>query len=91
MNYLIAIIPVLVFLLVLKTMDSFKLVRFRHVAASLAAGFVAALAAFLLTRQLMPATGPPFVHYSRYVAPVLEEVSSSHVQRSSGLLLSNEL
>lgn len=73
MNYLIAIIPVLVFLLVLKAMDSFKLVRFRHVAASLAAGFAAAVAAFFITPQLMPALGISFVSYSRYVAPILEE------------------
>jgi RsiW-degrading membrane proteinase PrsW (M82 family) len=77
LNYVIATIPVLVFLLVLKAMDSFKLVRFRHVAASLAAGFVAALAAALLTRQLMPATGLQIVQYSRYVAPVLEEALKS--------------
>ncbi len=73
MNYLIAIIPVLVFLLVLKAMDSFKLVRFRHVAASLAAGFAAAIAAFFVTRALMPALGISFSSYSRYVAPVVEE------------------
>jgi len=73
LNYLIAIIPVLVFLLVLKAMDSFKLVRFRHVAASLAAGFAAAVAAFFITRQLMPALGISFTSYSRYVAPLVEE------------------
>ena len=73
MNYLLAILPVLVFLLVLKAMDSFKLVRFRHVAASLAAGFAAAVAAFFITRQLMPALGFSFATYSRYIAPVLEE------------------
>ncbi|MCK4548953.1 MAG: PrsW family intramembrane metalloprotease [Candidatus Krumholzibacteria bacterium] len=77
MNYLIAIIPVLVFLLILKAMDSFKLVRFRHVAASLAAGFVAAIAAFFITTELMPATGLEFIHYSRYVAPVVEETLKS--------------
>ncbi len=74
MNYLIAIIPVLVFLLALKTMDSFKLVRFRHVAASLAAGFAAALLSFLITRELMPAIGLSFSSYSRYVAPPIEEL-----------------
>jgi len=73
LNYLIATIPVLVFLLVLKAMDSFKLVRFRHVAASLAGGFVAAMAAALITSVLLPATQLSFATYSRYVAPFLEE------------------
>jgi len=77
LNYLIAIIPVLVFLLVLKAMDSFKLVRFRHVAASLAAGFAAAVAAFLITSQLEPALGLSFSTYSRYIAPVIEEALKS--------------
>ncbi len=77
MNYVIAIIPVLVFLLVLKAMDSFKLVRFRHVAASLAAGFIAAVAAGLITRALMPALGLPFETYSKYIAPFLEEALKS--------------
>ena len=77
MNYFIAIIPVLVFLLLLKAMDSFKLVRFRHVAASLAAGLAAAAAASLITRQLMPALGLSFSSYSRYIAPVVEETLKS--------------
>ena len=77
MNCLIAIIPVLVFLLVLKAMDSFKLVRFRHVAASLAAGLAAAVAALLVTRQFQPALDISFNSYSRYVAPVIEETLKS--------------
>lgn len=77
MNYIIAIIPILVFLLVLKAMDSFKLVRFRHVAASLAAGLSAAIIAFLITRHLMPATGLSLATYSRYVAPMIEEALKS--------------
>ena len=77
MNYLIAIIPVLVFLLVLKAMDSFKLVRFRHVAASLAAGFVAAVVAFFINRQLQSATGLSLTPYARYIAPFIEEAIKS--------------
>ena len=77
MNYIIAIIPILVFLLVLKAMDSFKLVRFRHVAASLAAGLSAAIIAFLITRHLKPATGLSLAAYSRYVAPLIEEALKS--------------
>jgi RsiW-degrading membrane proteinase PrsW (M82 family) len=77
MNYLIAVIPVLVFLLVLKAMDSFRLVRFRHVAASLAAGLAAAAAAYLITRLLMPVLGVPFYSYSRYIAPAIEEAMKS--------------
>jgi len=77
LNYILAILPVLVFLLVLKAMDSFKLVRFRHVAASLAAGFAAAVAAFFITKQLDPALGLSFTTYSRYIAPVVEEALKS--------------
>lgn len=78
MNYFIAIIPILVFLLVLKAMDSFKLVRFRHVATSLAAGLSAAIVAFLITKHMMmPATGLSPATYSRYVAPLIEEALKS--------------
>jgi RsiW-degrading membrane proteinase PrsW (M82 family) len=77
MNYLIAVIPVLVFLLVLKTMDSFRLVRFRHVAVSLAAGLAAAGLAYLLTISLIPVLDLPLPAYKRYIAPVLEEALKS--------------
>jgi len=93
LNYFIAIIPILVFLLVLKTMDSFKLVRFRHVAASLGAGLTAAIVAFLITRHMMPATGLSLTSYSRYVAPLIEEALKSSwiiwllVRRRTGFMV----
>jgi RsiW-degrading membrane proteinase PrsW (M82 family) len=74
LNYIIAIIPVFVFLLVLKGMDSFKLVRLRHVSASLFAGLVAAAVAFIVTRSIMPVLGISFQSYTRYIGPAVEEM-----------------
>jgi RsiW-degrading membrane proteinase PrsW (M82 family) len=70
----ISIAPVLLFLLVLILLDSYKLVRFPLLIRSLAAGAVSALAAWLLFSGIIQGVIHwPFKVYSRYGAPVLEE------------------
>lgn len=72
-----ALLPVLVFLVVLLLMDSFKLVPLRTLAACLLAGAVAAAAALALQTWLGTATGlsPKLFGWllTRYVAPLIEE------------------
>ena len=72
-NVAAALLPVLVFLVILCLMDSFKLVSPRAIGAALAAGAVCALAALALHAWLLPATGLTPRLFSRYVAPLTEE------------------
>lgn len=66
--------PVLLFLLVLRLMDSYKLVRRRDIARSIGAGAVAAIVAYVLNRALVEQAGLEPTLLRRYVAPVLEEL-----------------
>jgi len=73
-NILAAFAPVLVFLGILILLDSYKLVRSTPVATSVVAGGIAALAAWAINVQLLhwlPLSG---VAFSRYCAPVVEEL-----------------
>jgi protease PrsW len=73
LNVAVALLPVVVFLVVLFLMDSFKLLPLRAVLVALCAGAVAALAALALHDWLASATGLSARGYSRYIAPVTEE------------------
>jgi len=73
LNVLVALLPVVAFLLALLLMDSFKLVSTRSVLQALAAGAVAALLGARLHEALFDAWAPPPVAFSRYVAPLTEE------------------
>jgi RsiW-degrading membrane proteinase PrsW (M82 family) len=69
----VGLLPVLLFLVILLYMDSYKLVRLRAVLAVIIMGGLAALAAMLLNSGLLGVTEVPFKPYSRYVAPLVEE------------------
>jgi RsiW-degrading membrane proteinase PrsW (M82 family) len=70
----VAILPVLLFLAALVLMDSFKLVPLRTVAAALAAGGLAALAAEQVNATLADAMNLHALEVARNVAPVVEEI-----------------
>jgi protease PrsW len=70
---LLGVVPVLLFLGALVLIDSYKLVSLRAILLSVLAGIVAALASYGISLLLRPALHLDFVHYSRYVAPVIEE------------------
>jgi protease PrsW len=76
-NTAAALVPVLLFLLGLLLMDSFKLVRWRALAWAFGAGGVAALLAGWLNAGLLRAGGIALPAFSRYVAPVVEELLKS--------------
>jgi len=69
----IGILPVIVFLLVLRLMDSYKLVSIRMLVAIIFTGGLLAGLAYLLNGTLLSQSGWSFTTYSRYLAPVIEE------------------
>lgn len=76
-NLSLGLIPVVVFLAVLILMDSFKLVRLPSVLEAILAGGVAALACSYLNGALMDGLALEAPHFSRYVAPLTEELFKS--------------
>ena len=69
----VGLLPVLLFLVVLVWMDSYKLVRLRTVLAVILAGGLLAGAAMYCNGWLIDALGMQLRGYSRYVAPLVEE------------------
>ena len=69
----VSVLPVFVFLGALVLIDSYKLVALRAILLSVAAGMVAGLVGYGANVWLLPALGLDWDHYSRYVAPVVEE------------------
>lgn len=70
----LALMPVLVFLLILILLDSYKLVTRRLVASTLIAGVVAAALSLFLNLLIGRGTGVETETLARYVAPVTEEL-----------------
>jgi RsiW-degrading membrane proteinase PrsW (M82 family) len=70
-------LPVLAFLAALVMLDSYKLVTIRTVVAVVAAGFIAAVVCYYANGYLAAATALDFRNYSRYVAPVVEELAKA--------------
>jgi RsiW-degrading membrane proteinase PrsW (M82 family) len=73
LNGVLAFLPVLVFLLILVLMDSFKLARPSTIAKAIGWGVVAALICDALYRLLTPALPLSATAFSRYIAPLTEE------------------
>ena len=71
----ISLLPVLLFLGALVVIDSYKLVRARTVLLSILAGAVGAIAAYVMNTAIAGTWSIDLVIVSRYVAPVVEEVS----------------
>jgi len=76
-NVALAFVPVLLFVLALQLMDSFKLVHRTAVFSALLVGGAVALACAGLHEWLDPALGLSPVAFSRYIAPITEEASKA--------------
>jgi RsiW-degrading membrane proteinase PrsW (M82 family) len=76
---LVGLLPVLLFLLLLVWLDSYKLVSVRLVVAVMLWGVLAAIACYFVNGALIPRAGLAIAPYSRYVAPVLEEIAKGAV------------
>ena len=77
MHLLIALAPALMFLAALWFMDSFRLVRPWSIAAALLYGAAAAFGCEALHGWLVPASGLDSQTFSRYVAPLTEELAKA--------------
>lgn len=73
----VSLAPVLAFLAMLLSLDSFKLVRLRAVLTTIAVGGLAALVCLLLNRFALQGRDWDFQLYSRYAAPLLEELAKA--------------
>lgn len=70
----VGLLPVLLYLGMLVYMDSYKLVSLRRVIAAILAGALLTLVAYVVNTELRSLSGLSFSAYSRYVAPVTEEL-----------------
>jgi len=77
LRIVLALLPVLVFLAVLRVLDSYKLVSQSKVGAALAAGALAAALSFVLNRALFHQFPGYSDQYARFGAPVVEELSKA--------------
>lgn len=77
MHQAIALAPALMFLAVLWFMDTFRMVRPSSIALALLYGAAAALGCEALHSWLMPAAGLDSQTFSRYVAPITEEIAKA--------------
>jgi RsiW-degrading membrane proteinase PrsW (M82 family) len=69
----VGLLPVLIFLVILVYMDSYKLVSLRSVLAVIVVGGLVALVAMFVNGWLLGTLDMPFLSYARYVSPVVEE------------------
>lgn len=75
----LSLLPVLIFLLVLVFLDSYKLVKMTTLAWAVAGGMAAAALSYAANSLLLPAVGDDFILYSRYGAPLIEETLKAAV------------
>jgi len=75
----VGLLPVLVFLVALIYLDSYKLVRPRSVALVLLSGSVLAAVCWVVNAKLQASLALSVVSYSRYAAPVVEEAAKALV------------
>lgn len=75
----VGVLPVLGFLAALLYLDGYKLVRMRVVMALVATGVAVAYACYFVNGYVLGATGIGFTPYSRYVAPIVEELAKALV------------
>jgi RsiW-degrading membrane proteinase PrsW (M82 family) len=69
----VGLLPVLMFLVALLYMDSYKLVSLKTVLWVIVAGGLCTITALYLNGWILAETGMEFKSYSRYVAPLVEE------------------
>ena len=73
MRILIGLAPVVAFLAALVVLDSYKLVKLRHVVATVAAGMLVAAIAYFVNGYVLESWDVDFTTYTRYIAPLIEE------------------
>jgi len=74
MRILVALIPVILFLLLLVYLDSFKLIKTSYILLAVFWGVLSAIAAYYINTFLMRITGEDVLTYSRMLSPIIEEI-----------------
>lgn len=74
LHALVGLLPVLTFLAALLYLDSYKLVKLRAVIAVVVCGAVVAGASYLTNGWVLDLVSIDLTHFSRYVAPLTEEL-----------------
>ncbi len=77
MSIAVALLPVLLLLVLLQLMDSFKLVRLRSVVIAIAAGGAAAVVCLSLHEAILSRIDIGPMPFTRYIAPLTEELCKS--------------
>jgi RsiW-degrading membrane proteinase PrsW (M82 family) len=73
LKILVSLLPVLIFLLVLVLMDSYKLVKPKVLALAILGGAAASGMSYFVNSELIRFFHNDFAFYSRYVSPLIEE------------------
>jgi RsiW-degrading membrane proteinase PrsW (M82 family) len=73
MKIVFALLPVIIFLLILIFLDSFKLVRIRYILLCLLWGVLCAIASYFANSYLLAVSELDVISYARYVSPFIEE------------------
>jgi RsiW-degrading membrane proteinase PrsW (M82 family) len=71
---IVSLSPSLLFIFCLRVLDSYKLVKVRTVSLLLFCGSIAAVAAYIVNINLIDVSGIGTRQYSRFAAPVIEEI-----------------
>jgi RsiW-degrading membrane proteinase PrsW (M82 family) len=74
---LLGMTPVVLYLVALVILDSYKLVKLRAVILAVAAGWAALVACHFINGFLLTVTGLDLPTFSRYIAPVAEETTKA--------------
>lgn len=75
----VGLLPVILFLLLLIYLDTYRMVRMRLILGMVAAGGVVAVVCYFINGELMDLLGMNLTHYSRWVAPIVEETLKASV------------
>jgi len=79
LKILVGLLPVLIFLLALVFMDSYKLVRFKVLLVAIGGGAAAAVISYFVNSWLIGLFQNDFAVYSRYLSPLVEELLKAAV------------
>ena len=75
----VGLLPVMIFLIALMYLDSYKLVSFRGVLVVITTGGLMTVAAYFINAWLMDFMALEFRYYARYVSPLIEELLKAFV------------
>ena len=78
--------PVVVFLIVLQRLDSFRLVSLYTIGVTIAAGGILAGVSYLLNGIVIDVLNLDIEAYTRYVSPVIEETPTTPKDDAGGTL-----